>query len=112
MYFWDSFSLSLQAQTPPITHRDLKVENLLISESGVIKLCDFGSAMTKTYEIDLGWSAHQRAMLEDEVRALINHMSCTPWISLASMYSSSSNVGKRICEDESKLQYYPFSFLA
>ncbi|KAK4294346.1 hypothetical protein Pmani_033019 [Petrolisthes manimaculis] len=57
----------MQAQSPPITHRDLKVENLLISESGHIKLCDFGSAMTKTYEIDLGWSAHQRGMLEDEM---------------------------------------------
>ncbi|XP_045108422.1 cyclin-G-associated kinase-like isoform X2 [Portunus trituberculatus] len=57
----------MQSQSPPITHRDLKVENLLISETGHIKLCDFGSAMKKTYEIDVGWSAHQRAMLEDEM---------------------------------------------
>lgn len=56
-----------QAQNPPITHRDLKVENLLISESGHIKLCDFGSAMTKIYEVDLGWSANQRGLLEEEV---------------------------------------------
>ena len=59
--------MTFQSQSPPITHRDLKVENLLISESGHIKLCDFGSAMRKTYEIDIGWSAHQRAMVEDEV---------------------------------------------
>ncbi|XP_070000892.1 cyclin-G-associated kinase isoform X1 [Penaeus vannamei] len=57
----------MQAQNPPITHRDLKVENLLISESGHIKLCDFGSAMTKIYEVDLGWSANQRGLLEEEM---------------------------------------------
>jgi cyclin-dependent kinase-like len=27
-----------------IMHRDVKPENLLISESGVVKLCDFGFA--------------------------------------------------------------------
>lgn len=27
-----------------ITHRDLKPENILINESGVVKICDFGSA--------------------------------------------------------------------
>jgi glycogen synthase kinase 3 beta len=27
-----------------ITHRDLKPENILKTESGVVKICDFGSA--------------------------------------------------------------------
>ena len=31
----------------PIIHRDLKVENILKSESGAYVLCDFGSATAK-----------------------------------------------------------------
>ena len=31
----------------PIIHRDLKVENVLKSESGAYVLCDFGSATAK-----------------------------------------------------------------
>lgn len=30
--------------SPPLLHRDLKIENVLISGDGVYKLCDFGSA--------------------------------------------------------------------
>ncbi|KAK3872163.1 hypothetical protein Pcinc_022740 [Petrolisthes cinctipes] len=63
-------------QSPLITHQHLKVENLLISELGHIKWCDFGSAMRKTYKVDQGWNTHQHGMLEDEVTALINPMSC------------------------------------
>ncbi|KAJ2957447.1 hypothetical protein NQZ79_g6874 [Umbelopsis isabellina] len=38
--------LWMHSSKPPILHRDLKVENLLVSEQGVYKLCDFGSATT------------------------------------------------------------------
>lgn len=32
---------------PPLIHRDLKLENLLISLRGTIKLCDFGSCTSQ-----------------------------------------------------------------
>jgi serine/threonine protein kinase len=37
----------LHAQTPPIQHRDLKVENVLMGADGRWKLCDFGSCSTE-----------------------------------------------------------------
>lgn len=46
----------------------LKVENLLISNQGTIKLCDFGSATTIAYYPDYNWSAQKRAVVEEEVR--------------------------------------------
>lgn len=46
----------------------LKVENLLISNQGTIKLCDFGSATTIAYYPDYNWSAQKRALVEEEVR--------------------------------------------
>ena len=58
----------MHKQKPPIIHRDLKVENLLISNQGTIKLCDFGSATTVAYYPDYSWSAQKRALVEEEVR--------------------------------------------
>ena len=46
----------------------LKVENLLVSNQGTIKLCDFGSATTIAYYPDYNWSAQKRALVEEEVR--------------------------------------------
>uniref|UniRef100_A0A8B9DJT9 Cyclin-G-associated kinase n=1 Tax=Anser cygnoides TaxID=8845 RepID=A0A8B9DJT9_ANSCY len=57
----------MHKQKPPITHRDLKVENLLISNQGTIKLCDFGSATTVAYYPDYSWSAQKRALVEEEI---------------------------------------------
>ena len=46
----------------------LQIENLLISNQGTIKLCDFGSATTVSHYPDYSWSAQKRSMVEDEVR--------------------------------------------
>ncbi|RUS92097.1 hypothetical protein EGW08_000121 [Elysia chlorotica] len=57
----------MHKQKPPIVHRDLKAENLLVSAQGTIKLCDFGSATTDSHYPDTSWSAIQRSLVEDEI---------------------------------------------
>uniref|UniRef100_A0AAY5KUX6 Cyclin G associated kinase n=1 Tax=Esox lucius TaxID=8010 RepID=A0AAY5KUX6_ESOLU len=43
------------------------IENLLISNQGTIKLCDFGSSTTLAHYPDYSWSAQKRSMVEDEI---------------------------------------------
>nr|XP_014351407.1 PREDICTED: cyclin-G-associated kinase [Latimeria chalumnae] len=70
----------MHKQKPPLIHRDLKVENLLISNQGTIKLCDFGSATSIAHYPDYSWSAQKRAMVEDEITRNTTPMYRTPEI--------------------------------
>lgn len=36
----------LHSHKPPVTHRDLKLENILMARNGSVKLCDFGSCVS------------------------------------------------------------------
>lgn len=57
----------LHTQEPCIIHRDLKLENFLVSKHNQIKLCDFGSATTETYHPDNTWSVNKRNLIEDDI---------------------------------------------
>ena len=46
----------------------LQIENLLLSSRGQIKLCDFGSATTKSLYPSDSWTSVERSLVEDEVR--------------------------------------------
>nr|XP_054109543.1 cyclin-G-associated kinase isoform X1 [Callithrix jacchus] len=70
----------MHRQKPPIIHRDLKVENLLVSNQGTIKLCDFGSATTISHYPDYSWSAQRRALVEEEITRNTTPMYRTPEI--------------------------------
>lgn len=66
----------MHSQSPSIIHRDMKIENLLISNEGAIKLCDFGSATMEIYTPNISWSANQRSSLEENVRISGKCISC------------------------------------
>lgn len=43
-----------------LIHRDLKIENILFDSEGFVKLCDFGSATSKSFHPDHDWTPIQR----------------------------------------------------
>jgi len=57
----------LHTRSTPVTHRDIKLENLLITGDYLVKLCDLGSATTAVHSPNPDWSMNQRTLLEDEL---------------------------------------------
>ena len=54
-------------QPHPFIHRDIKLENFLIGNDGLINLCDFGSTTVRQILPDTSWNAQKRSQLEDDM---------------------------------------------
>ena len=54
----------LHSQNPPIAHRDIKLENVLLSQDNTCKLCDFGSCALGPQSIR---TASERSTQEEDI---------------------------------------------
>jgi AP2-associated kinase len=53
----------LHSSSPPIAHRDLKIENILVCSDGTLKLCDFGSCTSRSQI----YSTSREIVTEEEI---------------------------------------------
>jgi len=54
----------LHMHSPPVAHRDLKLENILLGVTGRVALCDFGSCTTERTRCE---TKEDRIRIEDEI---------------------------------------------
>eukprot|EP00048_Salpingoeca_helianthica_P006964 m.104935 g.104935 ORF g.104935 m.104935 type:complete len:1233 (+) comp14188_c15_seq1:46-3744(+) len=67
----------LHARSPPVIHRDLKLENFLLASNETIKLCDFGSATSTVVDPStLGFAKLKEA--EEEIERNTTPQNRTP----------------------------------